>query len=67
VVVQRSMEINKRFRWQCIHHGEKTMNKRGLEEHVEKDPSGEVITSQRKREHTTVKLSRPRRNRQRDD
>ena len=27
------------------------MNKRGLEDHVEKDPSGEVITSQRKREH----------------
>jgi hypothetical protein len=31
------------------------MNKRGLEDHVERDPSGEIITSQRKREHTTVK------------
>ena len=55
VVVQRSKERNKRYRWQCIHHGEKTANKRGLEDHVERDPSGEAITSQRKREHTTVK------------
>jgi hypothetical protein len=26
-----------RVRWMCIHHGSETANKRGLEEHVERD------------------------------
>jgi hypothetical protein len=42
-----------RVRWQCIHHGNETANKRGLEEHVERDEEGK-ITSQRKEEHTYV-------------
>ena len=38
----------------CIHHGDKTRNDRGLEEKVEKDSEGKII-SQRQREATFVK------------
>ena len=40
--------------FKCVHHGEKTRNFRGLEDHVAVDKEGE-ITSRRKRERTTVR------------
>ena len=57
-MVQRSKEAGNaaretlmRVRWQCIHHGEETANKRGLKKHVKRDKESKII-SQRKQEHT---------------
>jgi hypothetical protein len=43
-----------RARYKCIHHGKETTNWRGLEDSVEKDEHGNII-SQRKRQGTFVK------------
>ncbi|KIX06112.1 uncharacterized protein Z518_04086 [Rhinocladiella mackenziei CBS 650.93] len=40
--------------FKCIHHGQKSLNTRGLEDRVEKNSDGE-ITSRRKRERTAVR------------
>jgi hypothetical protein len=42
-----------RFQFKCIHHGVETANKRGLEEHVERDTDGNIV-SRRKQEGTSV-------------
>jgi hypothetical protein len=36
-----------RFRFRCIHHGVKTRNSRELEENVEYDNKGEIVTQRR--------------------
>jgi hypothetical protein len=43
-----------RFRFACIHHGDKTKNWRALEQHVPKDPESKQIISQRQREETST-------------
>ena len=42
------------YRFKCIFHGSKTQNHRKLEDHVEKDSEGKVI-SKRQREATNVR------------
>jgi hypothetical protein len=45
--------IPMRIRWMYIHHSNEIANKRGLEEHVERDKK-DKITSQRKQESTYI-------------
>ena len=42
------------WRFRCIYHGDRTRNDRGLEDHIEKNENGSII-SRRQREGTTVR------------
>ena len=36
-----------RAQFACVHHGEKTKNWRGLEDHIERDAEGNIVTNRR--------------------